>query len=150
MKRTKFPSPLPSLIPAPSKGGNLALARQVIGQAPLIAAKGLTQDLLAVHSLSLSALMHEIQRPDVLLDEDSIPHKLILERVSSIQKDILAASHALLKLEEALAPKEEKTSSKIESRAIASGDKEPPNRPAPVIEKPLDVSTIVLELAEKQ
>lgn len=82
--------------------------------------------------------MHEIQQPGVLLDEDSIPHKLILERISVLQKDILAAGNALLKFEEALAPEKEKPASKSEGNASADD------------EKPLDVSTIVLQLAESQ
>ena len=137
MKRTRPPADAApaALVPALAAGGELTLARQAVGKAPLIAARGMTNDLLSIHAVNLSALMQAIQQPGVLLDEDSIPHKLILDRISYLQKDILAASHALLKLEEALAPKKEKQSSMSESNAPAEDD------------TPTDVSTIILELA---
>lgn len=125
------------MIPAPATGGELTLARQSVGKSPLIAARGMTSDLLSIHAVNLSALMQAIQQPGVLLDEDSIPHRMILERISLLQKDILAASHTLLKLEEALTPKEPKTPSRSEASAPAEDD------------IPLDVSTIVLELAQQ-
>ncbi len=122
------------------------MARQIVGENPLIAAKGLTQDLLAVHSLSLSQLMHEVQQPGVLLDEDSVPHKLILERISVLQKDIISASHALLKLEAALFPEKEKTASRSESSA-STFDGDALDDEAETL---TDISTIVLQLVERQ
>lgn len=117
---------------------DLALARRAIGQSPLLAVKGLTSDLLSLHAVNLSALTQAIQQPGVLLDEDGVPHKLLLERISFLQRDILAASNALLKLDEALASKDKRNGRKTPNTAIPEGD------------TPMDVSAIVLELSQTQ